>query len=324
MSESPRSQSVVVGLFVLIGLVVLAGAVLAIGDPEDLFADRISVRAEFDGVSGLQVGNNVWFSGVKVGTVREMRFTAERRVEVVLAIDPDAAPYIREDSLAKIGSDGLIGNRIVVLYGGTEEAGAITDGDVLTVGDAVTSEDIMLTAQQNNENLLAITNDLKVLSSKLVAGEGTAGKLLSDQHLHDEALSATASIGDAADRIGVAARSFDEAAKSADQMVGTLNTFAETLDRDGTAVLRQIRDSAADPETPIGLALTDEQAAKDLAATLDNLKDSSALLEEDLEAVQHNFLFRRYFRRRASQQQPPPSPSPSPDSQDQDSEPISP
>jgi phospholipid/cholesterol/gamma-HCH transport system substrate-binding protein len=322
MSESPRRQSIVVGLFVLIGLIVLAGAVLAIGDPEDLFAERIFVRAVFDGVSGLQVGNNVWYSGVKVGTVREMRFTEDRRVEVVLALDPDAAPYLRSDSLAKIGSDGLIGNRIVVIYGGSEEADALANGDVLTVGDAVTSEDIMLTAQQNNENLLAITNDLKVLSSRLVAGEGTAGKLFSDDHLHDEATAAAASIGDAADRIGVAARSFDEAAKSADQMVGTLNTFAETLDRDGTAVLRQIRESAADPETPIGLALTDEEAAKDLAATLDNLKDSSALLEEDLEAVQHNFLFRRYFRRRASQQ--PPSPSPSPDSQDPDSEPISP
>jgi phospholipid/cholesterol/gamma-HCH transport system substrate-binding protein len=314
MSASPNRQAVVVGLFVLAAVGILTGGILTIGDLNDTFTKKLTVTAVFDEVNGLQEGDNIWFSGVKVGIVKDLAFQEGSRVLIEMKVDRKASEFIREDALAKIGSDGLIGNKIVVLYGGTPGAPHLEDGDVLLTEPAVSSEALMAMLQENNTNLLAITTDLKDISGKIAKGEGTVGKLLMDEALYTNVNGTVTTLG--------------VASTNAQNATGSLSAFAGKLNKEGslpnqlvtdkttypalTGAVGKLNDAsgsaselmagiakgAANPNTPIGTLVNDEPAGADLKVTLANLSQGTVLLNEDLEALQHNFLTRPYFKKK--------------------------
>src|ERR1035437_6811572 len=123
MNKSPNKRAVIVGLFIFIGLILLLACVLIIGNLHETFKKKIEIVTLFDDVSGLQVGNNIWFSGVKIGTVSSLKFYADRKVKVLMKVEDKAVPYIHEDAFVKLSTDGLIGNKILVIYGGTSRSG---------------------------------------------------------------------------------------------------------------------------------------------------------------------------------------------------------
>lgn len=314
MSNNPRRRAVYVGLFVVVALAILGGGILTVGDLRDTFSRKVMVRAVFTEVNGLQTGNNVWYAGLKVGVVKHLRFLGVGQVEVEMLLDEEAAAFVHRDVLAKLGSDGLIGNRIVVLYAGSEEAAPVEEGDTLTVGTTTSTEEVLAMLQENNRNLLAITSDIKTITGSVAAGEGTLGRLLADDKLYED-LSGTAS-------------SLNAAASDAKGAVASLSTFAGELNRPGslphdlvtdtttypafTGAVAELQTAATgasglmtglaegvnDSASPLHTVLRDDEAGADLKATLDNLNTGTALLNEDLEALQHNFLLRRYFKKK--------------------------
>ena len=315
MNESPNRRAVVVGVFVIVGILFFIGGILMVGNLHETFKTKMEIGSLFEDVSGLQKGNNVWFSGVKIGTVSSLNFHGTSQVEVNMKIDVKARKYIRKDAMVKISSDGLIGNKILVIYGGTTSAAEVDEGDVLHVEKTFTSEDMINTLQDNNNNLREITNDFKVISKTLAAGEGTIGKLLKDNEVYANINAATASL--------------QQASVKAEQLVTSLATFSEGLNKKGTLAnelitdtvvfnsvkssvvqLQQIADTAsafianlkqagANPNSPIGVLLRDEASGTRIKTTIKNLESSSFKLEEDLEALQHNILLKGYFKKKA-------------------------
>src|SRR5512133_3510488 len=122
MKMDSNKRMVTVGLFVLLGTIIFIAGVLTLGGQKKTFEKRVPVKAVFKDVGGLQVGNNVWFSGVKIGTVKKMSFTPDAMVEVILNIESKTMQYIKKDAKAKISSEGFIGNKIVVIFGGSAGA----------------------------------------------------------------------------------------------------------------------------------------------------------------------------------------------------------
>jgi phospholipid/cholesterol/gamma-HCH transport system substrate-binding protein len=314
MNEGSNKRPVIVGLFVLIGLAFLVIGILMVGDLHQTFKKKMNVVAFFDDVSGLQAGNNVSFSGVKIGTVSELRFYGNSQVEVMLKIETKVQEYIRKDSKVKIGTDGIIGNKMLVIYGGSVGA-AIQEGDTLTVDKTFTSEDMINTLQENNKNFLAITTDFKIISRKMAEGEGTIGKMLTDNAVYENINSATASL--------------KNASAKAQQLISSLSDFSAGLNKKGTLAnelvtdtvvfnslknsvlqLQQMADTAtvfitnlkeagSNANTPIGVLLNDEKAGGQLKESIKNLESSSKKLDDDLEAAQHNFLLRGFFKKKA-------------------------
>lgn len=315
MNESPNKSAVVVGLFVFIGIAFLVVGVLMIGDLHETFKKKIQIAALFEDVNGLQTGNNVWFSGVKIGTVSNLRFYGKSQVAVNLKIDIKVQQYIRKNAKIKIGTDGLIGNKILVIYGGTEMSEAVKEGDTLQVEKTFSSEDMINMLQENNQNLLAITGDFKTLGKNLVDGKGTLGKLLNDNAVYDN-IDATTLV-------------LQSAAAKAQLLLHSLNDFSAGLHKKGTLAnelvtdtvvfnsfktsvleLGQMADTAqllvsalkkasTNPRSALGVLLQDETTGAHLKETMRNLELSSKKLDEDLEAVQHNFLLRRFFKKKA-------------------------
>lgn len=317
MKAADSKRSITVGIFVFLGLIILVAGILVLGGQQKRFVKSVRISVIFDDVSGLKVGNNVWFSGVKIGVVKQIRFYGQAQVEVALNIDQSAQPYIRKDAQATIGSDGLIGNKIVVIEGGSPRSLAIVEGDRLHSRATLSSEQILDTLQITNRNLLKISTDVEGVLSQIGKGKGIAGAVLTDSVL--------------ANRFKTTVYSLHDASVNAQKMTGTLAQFSAKLNTKGTLAnelvtdttvfrnlkassveLRKATSSATDvannakraseklnsTDNAIGILLNDQAVNKSLKTTIGRLESSSKKLDEDLEAAQHNFLLRGFFKKR--------------------------
>ena len=261
MNESPNKQAVVVGLFIFLGLAFLLAGVLIVGNLRNTFNAKMGVVAVFEDVNGLKTGNNVWFSGVKIGMVSNLRFYGKSKVEVSMKIETTARQYIRKDAMVKVSADGLIGNKILVIYGGTDEAIPVDEGDTLHVEKSFTSEDMINTFQENNKNLLSITSDFKTLARKLVAGEGTLGKLLNDTSVYANINAATASL--------------QKASVKAQQLITSLSAFSVGLNKKGTLANQLTTDTVVFNSVKTSV-LKLQQMADTAKIFITNLKEASS------------------------------------------------
>ncbi len=312
MAISSNRRSIVVGIFILIGLAFFITGVLAIGSLNKSFIRKVEITTVFDDVGGLQQGNNIWFSGVKIGTVKEMSFFGESQVLVVMNIDQKAQPFIHNNAKAKISSDGLIGNKIIVIYGGSADKPAIKEGDRLGVDKAYTTEDMFNTLQENNVNILAITTDFKEIGKKIMSGEGTLGKLLVDKTLYNNLEATTKTLSEAAEnakQVSAEIKSYTTKLNEGDGLANELVTDTMVFSKirqsvtqlnqivkDASAVVSSLEASVNDPSSPLGVIMTDDSTAQSMKATIKNLEEGSVKLNEDLEAMQHSFLLRGYFK----------------------------
>src|SRR5215216_2325051 len=107
MKMDNNKRMVTVGIFVLLGIIIFIAAVLTLGGQKKTFEKKSTLKAIFSDVNGLQEGNNGWFSGVKVGTVKKISFSPDAMVEVIMNIETKAIKYIKKDARAKISSEGF-------------------------------------------------------------------------------------------------------------------------------------------------------------------------------------------------------------------------
>src|SRR3954470_20801900 len=108
MKTNNNKRAVTVGIFVLLGLLIFIAGILTLGGQKKTFQKKVTVRAVFSDGGGLQVGNNVWYLGVKVGTVKKMTFNENSQVEIVMNIEVKAQKFIKKDAKVKLGSEGFI------------------------------------------------------------------------------------------------------------------------------------------------------------------------------------------------------------------------
>ena len=328
MTTPKNKQAITVGFFITLGIIILLVGIFTLGGQKKTFSPSLTVTAIFNNVNGLQDGNNVWFSGVKIGTVKRLEFYGASQVKVTLNIDRKAHEFIRKDAKAKISAEGLIGNKLVILYGGTQQAGAITGGENLQVEEAMNPEELLSTLQTNNKNLVAITTDFKAISKRLANGEGSLGALLQDETLYKNLQTAMASLRTTVANLQVMARNSEKFTGNIADYTASLRTpgtLAGDLVSD-TVIMTNLRTSVEqinlataqtnafmhslrnagnkldEGDNAAGLLLNDEKVADELRSTLQNLNSSSRKLDENLEALQHSFLFRGYFRRKAKRE----------------------
>lgn len=321
MQNIDKKKGVTVGIFIFVGIVILLLGVFTLGGQKKTFVKSFTLSVVFDDIQGLKVGNNVWFSGVKIGTIKKIQFYGTSQVQVFLSIEEQAHQYIHRDAKASISSDGLIGNKIVVIDGGSPNFPFIEEGDQLQVNKTLSTDDIMKTLQTNNKNLVDITTNFKVLSKNLVEGKGMAGSLLTDEEI--------------ANNFKAIVSDLTRTTASANRMAAQLNTFSNKLNTKGgladkmltdTAVFAKLQSSVNefqktaqsaaelsanlktasaklnDNDNAMGLLLNDKQTADQLKNIVSSLESGSVKLDENLEALQHNFLFRGYFRKKAKQE----------------------
>lgn len=317
MSEVNTRKRLAVGIFISIGLAILLVTIFTIGGQHKTFVKMFHLHVIFDDVQGLQSGNNIWLSGMKVGTVGRIAFYGNSQVEVVLNVEEKALPHIRKDSKARISTDGLVGNKIVIIDGGSDSAPPIANNDRLNAEHLAGTQEMFATLQASGSNLLEITGNLKAISKKISDGQGTLGQLINDPAIADKMKSSiehlrTASAGSEAMIANL--ENFSERLRRSDGLANQLITDTTVFSRlkgaivqlnlaadqasQFTSSLRTAGQNLNNKTSPVGVLLNDEDAAADLQRTLKNLRVSSKELSDDLEAVQHNFLLRGFFKKK--------------------------
>jgi phospholipid/cholesterol/gamma-HCH transport system substrate-binding protein len=314
--RNDNKKSVIVGIFVLIGIAILVTGIMTMGGQQKKFVKSISLNAVFDDVAGLQVGNNVWFSGVKIGTVRRVNFYGDSQVEIIMNVEEKVREFIRKDSKATIGSDGLIGNKIIVIYGGTTQAPSVEDGDRLQAEMPLDTDKMMETLQENNMNLVTITDNLKVLTSKIAEGQGIVGTVMTDSLV--------------AENFKNILNNLERASVNSNRMISEMNKFASNLNQEGNlfndlatdrelykslqSSIEELKSTAAnanqltgdltevtaklnDKDNTLGMMLNDPEFADRLKQTLIYADSSAINLNRGLEALEYTWPFRRGFKR---------------------------
>jgi len=168
------------GLFVAGGLALFVLAIFIIGKQKNLFNPVFKLTTTFYNVSGLQVGNNIRFSGIVIGTVDNIAIINDSTVKVDMLIKKEVKQFIKSDSEVAVGSEGLIGDRLLVISQGSFDAPLAREGEQLESVEPVETDAIMLSLKVTAENAEIITQELAEIMTKINSGDGTLGRLIQD------------------------------------------------------------------------------------------------------------------------------------------------
>lgn len=247
--ELNNRKKLILGVFIFLGLIILIGAIYYMGTTRQLFGDRIKLYAVFQNVEGLKEGNNVWFSGIKVGVVKRVELATDSTVRAELVIDESAAVFIKKDSHITIESQGLMGNKIVRISAGSANAGSVEDGDRLLTKEPVGIEDIMNSIKGTAGKAEEFVSNLNEISERVNSGQGMLGKMIYDTVLTR--------------RIDYSMALLEESGRNVRQLTQELNEVTHNLNNG---------------EGMAGRLINDDEWAREVEATLDSIHKASAKL----------------------------------------------
>ena len=317
MPQATASNNIRLGLFVAVGVGCLMAVLFLLGRKQNLFGSSLEVMADFRNVSGLLIGNNVRLAGIDVGTVRRIHIQNDSTVRVVMHLNRDVQPFVKKNAVASIGTDGLEGNTIVNLSAVAAPAPPIEPGDVLLTKKPLAVADMLNTLDISNKNLVGITQDLRQITSKL-NGSKALWQILDDQQLAENlgaslrrAASATASLQASAVDLqnitndvrrgrGPAGYLLTDTAFTGRMRYTTrqLASSSDTLAATMASLKQQVQTSGG----PLNTLLVDTAMSQQLRRTLQNVEKGTEGFNQSMEALQHNFLLRGYFRRQQKKQ----------------------
>jgi phospholipid/cholesterol/gamma-HCH transport system substrate-binding protein len=286
------------GMFIVGGIAVFVFAIFIIGKQQNLFDPVFKITTNFLNVSGLQVGNNVRFSGITVGSVDNITIINDSTVQVDLMIKKSVQQFIKADSEASIGSEGIIGDRVVIITQGSSEGKTAENGQHIFSKEPVETDDIIVSLQATSLHAEVITLQLAEIMTNINNGQGTMGRLIQDSTI--------------AENINQIIANFKKSSEGLDETIGATkeNAFAFMTSLQKTVAktevasnqLGEIMTKINNGEGNLGILIQDTTLATNLDITIDNLKESSIGLNENMEALKHNFLFRGYFKKKAKKE----------------------
>jgi phospholipid/cholesterol/gamma-HCH transport system substrate-binding protein len=168
------------GIFIAVGLALFVIAIFIIGKQKNLFNPVFKLTTTFYNVSGLQVGSNIRFSGINVGTVDNIQIINDSTVLVDMLIRKEIQQFIRADCEAGVGSAGIIGDRVLIITQGSNTSPIAKDGQKIASKEPIEADAIMTSLKVTADNSAIITDQLAEIMININSGNGTLGRLIQD------------------------------------------------------------------------------------------------------------------------------------------------
>lgn len=295
MNTHTQRFKVRLGLFVVGGLTLFVLVIFIIGKQQNLFNPVFKLTSQFYNISGLQVGNNVRFSGINVGTVDNIQIINDSTVKVDMLIRKDVQQFIKADCEVAIGSEGLIGDRLMIITQGSENAPLAKEGQRLESNEPIETDAIIASLQTSAVSTEVITQQLAEIMMNINNGQGTLGRLISDTTTAEN-------INQIIGNFKKSSEGLDETIKVTKQNVfAFMESIQKTAAKTEVASnqLGEIMVKINSGQGTLGMLIQDTAIAGYLNQTIINLESSSQGLDENMEALKHNFLLRGYFKRKA-------------------------
>lgn len=176
------------GIFILTALIILAVAITLVGQKGGVFSSAYTLTTEFEQVAGLKTAAPVWLAGVEVGSVTAVRFReSEGRpvVQVSMRIQQQYQPLIRGDSVATIDGKGLLGDKLITIAVGSQQAPMLEDGDELRSEAPMDFNALVSSGATMLEDLSALVSNVRNVTRSIDDGEGSLGRFVKDGALYD-------------------------------------------------------------------------------------------------------------------------------------------
>ncbi len=329
------SNNIRLGLFVILALIAFTAAVYYIGSRQNLFGATIRVSSYFQNVKGLQTGNNVRYAGIDIGSVVAIDIVDDSTLRVDMSLEKRVQPYLRTDSEAQIASDGLVGNMVINIKPGSSDEPRLAPGAILPSYEPIATQEMLNTLGTTNENIALLSAYLLETVKNINEGKGTLAMLLRDSVLATELRGSMVALRQTATSLSVLSDDLRRTVADVNAGEGNLGyllrdtSLAYQIDRLGYQVndlvatevapaLADLHRTSAemvetstklhdlvrqlDPEEGlVGAVLQDSAVARDFRETMESVNEGAARFNESMEALQHNFLLRGFFKKQERQ-----------------------
>jgi phospholipid/cholesterol/gamma-HCH transport system substrate-binding protein len=305
-----KGSTIRLGIFILIGSILFLVAVFLLGNKQSLFASTFEVKAYFSTIEGLRKGAAVRLSGIEVGNVSELRIMKDSsaKVEVTLRLVEDIKPFIKEDMRASVETEGLVGNKIIVLHVGTNASKQVESGGTIQSEDPLNFGALVEEAKGTLEYTKDMARNLAEIIGKVNSGSGSIGKLVNSNDLYNNT-----------NRLIITA---DRSLGSISYKLDTLANVVNTLGADVQSVVRNVDHSikgiddliknVQDGQGVLGKMLSDksplDSSISSVFANLIKITEETKLgterFSENMEALKYNWLFKSYFEQRGMYDKP--------------------
>lgn len=299
-----KMPSVRLGIFIFLGTVLIAVAIFMVGQKSSLFSSTFTVNAFFKDIQGLKSGATVRLSGIDVGNVSDVEIVNDTtgRVRVQMSLNTDVTRFIRTDTKATIETEGLVGNKVVVLIIGSSNAEQVKDGGTIQAEEPISFAQIIDQTEGIMKYTKEMTKNLADIVGKVNKGEGTIGKVINDDQLYYQAVDLTKradeSLKNISKELNEVTALFDRLGSGVQNVVTNVNNTVADLDtivmgvKHGKGVLGQLMVKGSPLDTTIYSIMAS------LQKTSQDARLASSRLAENMEALKHNWLFKGYFEER--------------------------
>ena len=279
------SSKIRLGIFISLGIAVFIVAIYFIGEKQQLFRSTFRVSGVFKDVGGLQAGNNVRLSGINIGTIDNVTIISDTSVRVDIVIDESTRRFIKKDAVASIGSEGLMGNKALIISPGTGDKKIIEDSDIIATTQPIDIDEILKSLKTTIDNTSAITGDLAKISTNIESGKGTIGRLMMDKEWRQNFETTIINLKEGSDGFRV----LMDKANEMDKILISLESTIENTNKI-TNDLSSITGSIQSGDGIIGRLFMDQSMGQNFDSIMVNLKEGSAELKIFLEMSQDSWL----------------------------------
>lgn len=296
--ETSNAKKIKVGLFIVAGFVMFVVAIFVLGGKDNLFTPTFTLKSQFESVAGLKSGSSVRLNGIVVGKVDGVDIESSMKVLVTMTLEKSIQKFVKKDSRVTIGSDGLVGNKVIDITPGTPGTPEVMDGEMLASIKPVEVSDIMNSLKESGDNAADVTKDLAEITGKVNNGQGTIGQLVNNDTLYRSIDSTFRSFAGYSGQLNVV---FGKITNTVDNVSGDLDVLTKEINKITKEVSEIVRKMNSN-ESIVGTLLTDTSFANNLKElmlnanmTTQNLENGSFSFAQNMEALKHNFLFKGYF-----------------------------
>ena len=309
-----------VAAFVLLGIILFGAGLFLIGDQHKAFSHQMNLYTELANVNGLTPGAHVRVSGYDAGQVTHIEIPGKPsdKFRLRMHIDDKLKTLIRADSVVTVETDGLVGDKFLLVHSGTDGASPVVDGSTLpgkepvelsailqkvsgTVDQAdATIGDVRGRLDGTLDAITRTVNNTNGVVTGIRQGHGPIGALLTDQQITDDMKGAVANTRQATANlagVSVQAKQMVTDLQSRD-LIGKADRSMDNI-RDASA---QIDQSSQLLNTNLSEALgpdaSGRTAGENLQGTLANVNTATSNMADDTEALKHEFFFRGFFKKR--------------------------
>ncbi len=299
-----KRSALQLGIFIFIGIAILVLTIFLIGDKKSLFSSTFEVNAYFKDIQGLRSGATVRFSGIDVGRVSNVKIVNDNsgKVQVTMSLVEDIKRFIKTDTQASIETEGLVGNKVVVLQIGSENGEPVGNKGTIQSKEPLGFSAIIEQTKGVMEYTKEMTKNLSEIIGRVNRGEGSIGKLLADEQLYNDATQLTKRADQSLQSITEEVQSltvlFDKLGNGVETVVNNVNTVVTDIDtivagvRDGKGLMGELFVKGSKLDT------TFSSAMKNIERTTYDARNAASSLSENMEALKHNWLFKSYFEER--------------------------